>query len=94
MKTIWKYELESLGFQTISMPTGAEILHVANQNDVVCLWCEVDRYAEPGPRDFIIFGTGHPIEDREKLLFIGSVLLYDGTLVLHIYEQVHFDAPQ
>lgn len=40
---IWKVELAITDMQTVSMPDGAKLLSVANQNGNLCLWAMVDQ---------------------------------------------------
>lgn len=49
-KTIWKFELETTGNQTLKMPIGAEILSVQTQFDKPCLWALVEPNAEKEDR--------------------------------------------
>lgn len=66
-RTIWKFELRVTDTQKISMPEGAEILHVTGQNinnhlDVVrpMLWARVDPDAPMAKRLIAVCGTGNP----------------------------------
>ena len=92
MKTIWKAVLEITDKQTLSVPKGAKFLSVANQNEKLCAWFLVE-----GDTDFelaletktiCIFGTGGPIPDKFKGEFIGTVLMYDGALAWHVFEEL------
>lgn len=83
MKTIWKYELE--GSCSIKMPTGAEVLSVQVQRDVICLWALVDPEAEGEARRFLIHGTGHSVPDV-PLRFLGTTMFGQGALVFHVFE--------
>lgn len=84
--TIFKYTLDGSPV-TISLPRGAKILSVAEQNERVVLWAMVDpKELALQERVIQIFGTGHPIEDAESLTFIGTVLMHKGKLVWHIFE--------
>lgn len=87
MKTIWKFELQINDMQELTMPDGAEILSVANQNDKLCLWAMVNPSNENRRRYIEIIGTGrHIVEgmgiDRE---FIGTVFI--GPFVWHVFER-------
>jgi hypothetical protein len=87
MKQIWKYELPKES-NTISMPKNAEVLSVEPQNNKVCIWAKVDPSKYLENRTFVIFGTGHNIDNDINLHFIGTVLLFDGSIVLHVFEKV------
>lgn len=86
-KRIYKYSLNTTDYQTILMPKDAKILCVMNQKDNIVLYAEVEQNIEE-PYHFEIFGTGHPMKEgmgthRE---YIGTVQLYGGDLVFHVYR--------
>jgi hypothetical protein len=83
--TIWKYPLAVTAEQQIDLPLGAQVLHVAVQHQMVCLWAQVRPDAQKQARTIRIFGTGHDLPD-DPGRHIGSFMLYDGTLVFHAYE--------
>lgn len=80
MRTIWKYPIgESF---TLSMPTGARVVHAERQGQTLCLWAEVETTAAPAERTFEVVGTGHPIP-------AGAVHVHtwqDPPYVWHLYE--------
>lgn len=91
MKTIHKYQLSLIRLQPIALPKNAEILHVAVQRGVLCIWAMVtvpktdDDWTE---RWFEVFGTGDKIStdmgiDRQH---IGTAL--DGNFVWHVFERL------
>jgi len=87
-KTIWKYEMGITVKQKLEMPVNAEILTVQIQEGKPCLWALVDPNEKKEIRTFETFGTGSPIYcdmeiDRK---YIGTCQLYDGSLILHIFE--------
>jgi hypothetical protein len=86
MKTIYKYVLPVEDEVRISMPAFAEVLSVGAQKEQVCVWVLVDTIMPSLHKTFRIAGTGHPIEEPEKWSFIGTVLLYEGALVFHIFQ--------
>jgi len=85
MQAIWKFELPMHDRVTITMPVGAEVLHMAAQGDTICLWARVDRDSGLEQRRFHVIATG---QEHEKLpeFYLGTVLLLDGRLVLHVFE--------
>ncbi|MGH7901606.1 MAG: DUF7352 domain-containing protein [Thermodesulfobacteriota bacterium] len=86
-KKIYKYQLEITDNQIIKMPVGAKILTVDTQgDDNVCLWALVDPNMEYKDRKIRIIGTGHPIEDWEKLEYIGTAQQLSGGLIWHVFE--------
>jgi hypothetical protein len=72
---------------SISMPVGAEIISVQIQQGCIAVWAEVDPIAPIEKVQFMVIGTGHPIEPVPRK-FIGTVQLHDGDLVLHVYKQL------
>ena len=85
MKTIFKYPLEITDRQILSIPEGAEILCVQNQNNKVYLWAMIEMSNPNNIRKLRIIGTGHDIEN-EKLNYIGTIQQMEGQLVWHIFE--------
>jgi hypothetical protein len=87
MITIHKYQLETVGEQTIDLPSGAVILHVGLDCDkTLCFWAMVDNKETVMVRTpFYIIGTGHPWPTvDEGVHHIGSVVI--GRLVLHVLK--------
>ena len=83
MRTIHKHEIRHT-HTTVTMPTGARIVHVANQRETACIWFDCDDSNELIRRDFRVFGTGHEVP--EGLSYVGSVLVAEGTVVWHVFE--------
>ena len=92
MAVIWKFPIQCNAkpgwpYQIrVEMPEGAKILCVMNQTngDGVCLWAEVNQYAQRVTRVILCVGTGCgevPIDAT----YIGSVL--DGDYVWHLYDE-------
>jgi len=87
---VWKFVLATIPTdvrdrQVLEMPVGAQMLTVQMQDDLLCLWALVDPNAPRASYTFRIAGTGHNIEE-EKLLYIGSVLLFNDTIVFHVFQ--------
>lgn len=80
---IYKYplELESAP-QAVSMPVGAEILHVANQDGHPTIWARVDIDAPNVTRHFYVFGTGRNCPERG---YVGTT--HADGFVWHIFEE-------
>ena len=91
MKTIWKYELVEL-INEIRLPQGAEILHVREQHNKVCIWAEIDDSVVVDhlyeKRTFVLAGTGHQKPDGE-LTYLGTAMLDGGDIVMHVYEAIN-----
>lgn len=88
-RTIWKFELSSVGVVSVDMPRGAKVLHVGGQRWKVCLWAEVDATAEKELRVFAVVGTGHHYkpEDGQSWQYVGTAQMHDG-LVWHVLQFV------
>ena len=84
-KTIWKFELEPIDFQTLEVPEGAQFLTIQTQNGTPCLWALV----QPDAKKYLVgigtYGTGHPIPDGERN-YIGTYQLMGGGLVFHVFQ--------
>jgi len=85
MKTIWKTALDTVSFQEISLPENAEILHVGEQFNKVCLWYRCEPYAEKTARSIAIIGTGHAAPDTDEGRYLGTASLDNGALILHVF---------
>jgi hypothetical protein len=88
-KTVFKYPLPMRG-NPIQMPKGARVLSLQVQYGDPQLWALVDPEAPEEPRQFRIFGTGHPmtITGGHTLEFIDTFQLDGGQLVFHVFEEV------
>lgn len=80
---VHKYPLAS----SITMPMGAQVLHVAEQLGKPFLWALVDTSRGTMTRSFVIAGTGHYLDPVTLGRFVGTVLLEYGALVLHVWEE-------
>lgn len=88
-KSIWKYQISIQGRSTILVPEGAKFLHVDQQDatrHMLCLWAEVEGVALQEPRVFHVIGTGYAFPEVD-LDYIGTVLMYGGQLVWHVYVE-------
>jgi len=79
--------LKWLPVMTFDMPAGHVVITVETQGDVPCMWTLGPDCAEPSTRrEFVAFGTGHPIDD-EDLVYVGTAHDIAGALVFHIFER-------
>jgi hypothetical protein len=88
MQTIWKYILEAVDQQFLELPLHTEILSVANQGDNIVLYALVNPEIKTTKNHRIeVYGTGHQIQDSNlsDLKFLGTVLMYNGSLVFHVF---------
>lgn len=87
MKTIHKYPIIlDAEFLVIEVPEGAEFLHVAEQHGTICLWALVKTDALMVRRRIRVVGTGLDASDLSREQYIGSVLVFNGTYVFHIFD--------
>lgn len=96
-RKVFRYRVELVDEQTITMPQGAQILSVARReggrvvlgvgsHGPVEMWALVDPDARPEQRRFRVAGTGHPLPSDANLVFLGTVQVAQGQLVFHIFE--------
>lgn len=88
MQVIYKEHLDP-GLNKIDLPVGAEILSVAAQNDAVKFWYifEVGE-RRTKTRRLHVKTTGSHFNEREAVYYLGTVLLYGGTVVAHVFEEL------
>lgn len=87
MKKIFKYVLDIIERQEVIMPVRAKILCVQTQREKLCLWALVDPDAILEPRKIRIHGTGHDVPDDERLKYIGTAPMRNGSLIWHVFEE-------
>jgi hypothetical protein len=86
MKTIWKFPLQVIDSQVVSMPRGAKPLTVQVQDGKPCLWAIVDPEAAKEDRVVEIHGTGHQTNKTlDRHYYIGTFQLEGGALVFHAF---------
>lgn len=88
-RRIYKYLVDGTSVP-ISMPRGAQILHVAVQEGRPYLWALVDLAVPEAKRLLRVVGTGHPLPSADSTeplgVYVGTVLMLEGTLVLHVFD--------
>jgi hypothetical protein len=92
MKTIWKYETPLEDEFVITMPKGAEILCIQQDQKTFkpCIWAMVETENVPEKRFFELFGTGKLVYfdmgiDRK---YLGTYQYQKGEFVGHLFERV------
>lgn len=85
MKVVWKFSIPIVDRFPLLLPVGAQVLHVAAQNKVGCLWVLVDPSQASEHRQFRLYGTGHDI--HQDGIYLGSFFLEGGDLVFHLFEE-------
>ena len=84
MNTIYKYQLELIGVQTVDMPKNAKVLCARVQNTILYLWAIVNTNEKKVPKIITIYGTGQPTPDLTHAKYIGTV--QDGFYAWHVFE--------
>jgi hypothetical protein len=84
MNLIHKQKLQLVDRQVIELPADSEVLSVANQNGVICIWYKFDRVFlnDTVERTVDIVGTGNPMPEYVGE-FIGTVLM--DQFVWHVF---------
>jgi len=86
MKKIFKYELRTEEVQEIEMFEDYKILSVIEQHNRVFVYVLVDTDSKSCYLvKIVMFVTGQPIEEIEGLTFLGTVSLYEGGFIYHIF---------
>lgn len=63
-RTIWKFEVPVTDHPQVEMPVGAKVLDVqaSPKRDLLWLWALVEPEAEKTTKEFLLYGTGHPVD--------------------------------
>jgi hypothetical protein len=86
--TIWKYPLNLTGDTwDLALPVGYRILTVQVQHEKPCIWALVDSTELQMVRVKLrCFGTGSEAQVPQQCPHLGTVQLYNGSLVLHFFK--------
>lgn len=88
IQKIWKITVTDRPIKySLSMPVGAKVLSVGNQEGILVIWIafNVDNELEKEERDFQNIWTGREFEvPGPEFVFIGRVEI--GGLVVHVIE--------
>lgn len=97
MITINKYDLVSVTdlisgakvAELLKLPTGARVLSVGVQKDIICAWILVDTEIEATNNVYVQFvGTNWQVrfpEDVPNPMFVDTVFLYNGDFTYHVF---------
>lgn len=91
-KVIFKYPLEIEKNTLLKLPEGAEVLtcQIDEKTQRPCVWIKQqrDQCLPEEERTFLLFGTGHdlPEEGDKNLKYISTIQMFDGDLILHLFE--------
>lgn len=91
MKSVYKYDLNPAGatFTQLNLPINSVVLSAKNQYNNVVLYVLVDpTEAIMIKRFFMVSGTGHVMKNDDVGEFIDTVMLFDGSLVAHVFEML------
>jgi hypothetical protein len=90
-RSIWKFPLEITDYQSVNIPTYAEILSVQVKDDIPYIYAIVNPQEETETRHFEIFGTGNPFEVEEniKRVYIGTFFSHKDRFVWHLFERIN-----
>lgn len=91
MRAVYKYPVGLDRFK-ITLPKEADFLHVGPQTnewgEKPYMWLDIDTEKGTEEVEFVLVGTGHPIEEgeNETFAYCGSFFMYEGSLVFHLYR--------
>ena len=89
MKWIFKYPLQITDQQRIELPHNSKILSIETQNDNPVLYALVDdEKIKTETYSFIIHGTGHPAEDVGEYEFLGTLKMFNGSGMFHVFYKL------
>lgn len=87
---IFKYPLLPEDEQVVSIPIGSKLLSVAEQRHAVVVYAIVPvDVKETKDVKIWVHGTGHHLlVHPSDMSFLGTVNLYDGKLMFHVFCQI------
>lgn len=89
-RTVWKQTVDCSDMRnimTFSWPEGAEVLHIGVQQfqNQMSIWYRCDPNLKHEERKFHFVGTGDLCPERAS--HVGTAIMLDGSLVIHVFEQ-------
>jgi hypothetical protein len=89
MATIYKYPLDLVDGQVVSMPEGAEILTAQEQHNQLWIWALVNPDRPTSNRIFEIHSTGNPIavDMGVERRYVATV--QERQFVWHVFERLN-----
>lgn len=86
MVTIYKYILPAhSSVVSLSMPEESTVLSIAEENNSISMWVQVDTYKSRIDKEFVIALTGSELPAKAGK-FLGTVLLDGGVFVAHVFS--------
>jgi len=87
VKIVYKYPVPLVDIFMLSLPEGAEILHVAEQAPrQPFMWVLVETTAPVQLRTFRLAGTGHSIFQPVARRHVATFFLDGASLVFHLFD--------
>lgn len=87
MVRIWKYKLRIEKSQEIEFPENAKILTAQVQDNIPCIWAEVDdSKAKKEIKTFYLIPTGEEVNNGSR--YIATLPFNNGKIIQHLYESV------
>lgn len=86
-RAVFKVVLALTDDQTVDMRKHAEILTVQMQQGNLCVWFECDPNMPKERRRFAVVGIWHVFEDTAMQKYIGTIQIFGGDLIFHVYER-------
>ena len=88
MKTIYKYRLELVDEQTISLPQHSVVLSAITQSDMIVVYVLADTaITETQDTKFRIVGTGHNFDDHAEWKHLATVTTSHDRFVWHVFVE-------
>jgi len=89
MKVVGKFTLKDHE-SNLEIPEGYEVLSVVEQHNKIVLYCIVNPENELVDAQFLVIGTGWDIPDKatDDMKFIGTVVISNGALVWHVFQNI------
>jgi len=86
MKRIYKYTLGNITNQAIHINGLLKILSIKEQNNNIVLYALIEDEDETiNVISINMYGTGHPIINAGDVDFLGTVKLFNGSLMFHVF---------
>ena len=87
-KIVWKHVIPDAGFVfKVSLPEGAEIIHVGYLHPNAFFWAWVDPNAPLWDREFIVMATGIALPEG-KFKHQGSFIIDRDATIWHLFEKL------
>jgi hypothetical protein len=84
LRVIWKYPIDIVGEQKVTLRRGFTPLKVEVQDDQLFLWCLVDKHQPVKDYQVFVVGTGYEVSDTiTEHMFVNTV--HAWPFVWHIF---------